>query len=94
MTESKPARLRRGWCSRVDHAAPSAVEIVDQVRGAGTEGVIEQIQRRGDSVEVRVMLADGTDAMARLAAHVWDWLELRAGDIVAVRATAGVPLSA
>jgi hypothetical protein len=61
-----------------------AIEITGPARGRG-EAFIEAIRRRGSEVEVAVLMADGSDATARLAASDWDWLELRAGDIVPVR---------
>jgi hypothetical protein len=65
-------------------AASMAIEITSPARGRG-EAFIEAIRRRGSEVEVAVLMADGSDATARLAASDWDWLELRAGDIVPVR---------
>jgi hypothetical protein len=65
-----------------------AIEITSPARGRG-EAFIEAIRRRGAHVEVAVLLADGSDATARLTALDWDWLELRAGDIVPVRPLPG-----
>jgi hypothetical protein len=64
---------------------PAPVEITRRVPRDGAEGVIEQVRRHGDNVEVDLLLCDGSDATARLDVGEWDWLELRAGDIVAVR---------
>jgi hypothetical protein len=47
--------------------------------------MIERIRHRGDVVEVGLLLGDGRDALARLNSDAWEWLELRAGDIVRVR---------
>ena len=61
------------------------VEISAQPQDMSTEAFVEQVRRRGTHVEVDVLLADGRDAIARLDAAEWDWLEVRPGDIVPVR---------
>jgi hypothetical protein len=73
--------LRRG-------RSPAAVEIADHPGQACSEGVIERISHRRGAVEVTLVLADGTGASARMDRHRADWLELRTGDIVPVRAAA------
>jgi hypothetical protein len=67
----------------------ASVELAPHGRGAPGEAFIERIRRGERLVEVDVLLADGSDAIARLDAYDWDWLEMNAGDIVPVR-----PLSA
>jgi hypothetical protein len=74
-------------CSPAEAPRPAPVEIAEHAR-AGAEGVIEEFRRRGESVEVDLLLADGSDATALVHVHDWEWLELRAGDIVPVRAVA------
>lgn len=59
--------------------------IADVGSCGATEGVIERVRRVGGRVEVRMLLSDGSDGVARLEVHEWDWLELRYGDIVPVR---------
>jgi hypothetical protein len=61
---------------------------------APTEAFIEQVKQRGESVEVTLLLPDGSDAMASLDLHDWRWLEFRPGDIVPVRRLALGRLSA
>jgi hypothetical protein len=63
----------------------AAVEITRPTPCGDAEGAIERVTRRGASVEVDLLLSDGSDATAQLHVHDWDWLELRAGDIVPVR---------
>lgn len=60
------------------------VRIVGDSRRHGVEAVIERITLGGDCVGVRLLMADGSTAAARLARDEWDWLELRRGDIVPV----------
>jgi hypothetical protein len=70
------------------HLQPAHANAVEMARPTpcdDAEGVIEQVTRRGASVEVDLLLSDGSDATAQLHVHDWDWLELRAGDIVPVR---------
>jgi pimeloyl-ACP methyl ester carboxylesterase len=64
------------------------VEVTGHASNGHPEGLIERISRDGRSIEVALMLSDGTDARARLDLVDWDWLELRPGDIVRVRPTA------
>jgi hypothetical protein len=59
--------------------------IADDTSRTGTEGLIERVHRLGRRVEVRLLLSDGRNGVARLDVHDWNWLELRSGDIVAVR---------
>ena len=61
------------------------VAILDpRVRGE-REAVIERIRRRARRVDVRLTLDDGAVAEACLEPGELEWMELRAGDIVAVR---------
>ena len=77
----RTALLRAGR----EHAS---IDIADDPRCASSEAVIERIARRRDAVEVTLVLADGTGASVRMDRHRADWLELRPGDIVPVRAPA------
>jgi hypothetical protein len=77
------------WGAVAAGRARTAVDIAEYPRQACGEGVIERITQRRDRVEVKLLLADGTGAAARLDRHRADWLELRAGDVVGV-----VPLPA
>jgi hypothetical protein len=70
----------RGSCRR-----SVAVEFAGQGRDASDEAFIERVRHRGERVEIAVLLADGSDATARLDCSDWEWLELRAGDIAPVR---------
>jgi hypothetical protein len=63
----------------------AVVEMTKWTHSGDAEGVIEQVTRRGTSVEIDLLLSDGSDATAQLHVYDWDWLELRAGDIVPVR---------
>lgn len=58
------------------------------------EAFVERVRRHGARVEVDVLLADGRGAIARLDAAEWDWLEVRAGDIVPVHCLQRAMLSA
>jgi len=69
------------------------VELAPHGRGAPGEALIERIRRGRSLVEVDVLLADGSDAIARLDAYDWDWLEINAGDIVPVRPVSGPAIS-
>ena len=71
--------------SRPAGACGAAVEITGHARGMTGEAFIEQVRRYGVHVEVDMLLADGTDAMARLDAIEWDWLGMCTGDIVPLR---------
>jgi len=70
----------RGSCR-----ASVAVEFARDGRGASDEAFIERVHLRGERVEIAVLLADGSDATARLDSADWEWLELRTGDIAPVR---------
>jgi hypothetical protein len=61
------------------------VELARHAAGATSEAFVEGVRRNGDYVEVAVMLADGSDATARLGTVEWDWMGHRPGDIVLVR---------
>ena len=76
---TRPSRTR-GSCRR-----GVAVEFAGPGRDLSDEAFIEHVRRRGDRVEVVVVLADGSDATARMEHADWEWLELRAGDIAPVR---------
>jgi hypothetical protein len=76
---TRPLRTR-GSCR-----ASIAVEFASEGPSASGEAFIERVRRRGEHVEIAVLLADGTDATARLEHADWEWLELRAGDIAPVR---------
>jgi hypothetical protein len=69
----------------VSPTPPTAVEITGHARHADIEGVIERTCRQRARVEVTLLLSDGSAAEADLHVHDWDWLDLRLGDIVAVR---------
>jgi len=62
-----------------------AVELARYAHGVAAEAFIEAVRRRGEHVEVNLLLADGRGATARLSAVDWEWLEVGAGDIVPVR---------
>jgi hypothetical protein len=61
------------------------VAILDPRERAPREGLIERIACGPRRVEITLMLDDGAGAEACLEPHEVEWLELRAGDIVAVR---------
>lgn len=61
---------------------------------AGAEGYIEAVIRRGERIELDVLLGDGRGATATLSVTDWEWLELGAGDIVPVRHVSAGWLSA
>ncbi len=60
-------------------------EITGAARGLTPEGVIDRVRTSDGQIDVRLVLHDGTTGRARLAAADWEWLELRRGDIVALR---------
>jgi hypothetical protein len=62
-----------------------AVEISRRNDAGSAEAFIEGVRHCGANVKLDVLLADGRDATACVDAVTWEWLELRAGDIVAVR---------
>jgi hypothetical protein len=80
--------LRRSR-SRAESRLLAPVLIADDTSRTGTEGVIERVHRLGRRVEVWLLLSDGGNGVARLDVHDWNWLELRSGDIVAVRRVRG-----
>ncbi|HEY1776634.1 MAG TPA: hypothetical protein VGG41_10795 [Solirubrobacteraceae bacterium] len=61
------------------------VEFAHQSPSTQEEAFIQRVRRHGEHVEIAVLLADGSDATARLGRADWEWLELRAGDIAPVR---------
>lgn len=69
------------------------VELTPHAGCATGEAFVEDVRRRGDSVEVAVLLSDGSDATAHLDVVEWDWLDHRPGDIVLVRRAGWVALS-
>ena len=81
--------LRRRLRSAATPVSPAAVAIAGDDLGGETEGVIERVQRIGAEVDVVMLLSDGGSAVARLCVEDWDWLELRVGDIIAVRLLSG-----
>jgi flavin reductase (DIM6/NTAB) family NADH-FMN oxidoreductase RutF len=62
------------------------VEIVGLAHGGGLEGVIETVHDDGRRITIELLLADGSARHADLDPDDWDWLELRAGDIVDLNA--------
>jgi hypothetical protein len=69
---------------RAEPRAFAHVEIADAGSRGAAEGVIERVRRVAHSVEVRMLLSDGSEGVAVLDVHDWDWLELRYGDIVPI----------
>jgi hypothetical protein len=61
------------------------VAILDPRERGSREGAIDRIRRDAQHVDVRLTLDDGTAATACLAPDEASWMELRTGDIVAVR---------
>ena len=58
---------------------------IAQERGSSDrEGLIESMNRRRSEVEARIVLDDGTAAVAVLPHDDADWLEIERGDIVFV----------
>ncbi|MGD0196838.1 MAG: hypothetical protein ABSC56_02855 [Solirubrobacteraceae bacterium] len=66
-------------------AGSATVELAGHEVRSAREAFVERVTRRRGCAEVSVLLADGSDATARLAAIDLDWLDVRAGDIVFVR---------
>jgi hypothetical protein len=75
----------RRFAFRIGARQRAPAELLPQPQDMSAEAFVERVRRRGAHVEVEVLLADGRDATARLDAAEWDWLEVRAGDIVPVR---------
>jgi hypothetical protein len=75
-------------------AARPIVELAGHAGGEGREAFVAQVSRRGGRAEVAVLLADGSDATARLDVGELDWLDVRTGDIVLVRASECAAFSA
>jgi hypothetical protein len=71
--------------SRVRESGGTHVELTRHGACATGEAFVEDVRRSGDGVEVAVLLADGSDATARLDVGEWEWLDHRPGDIVLVR---------
>jgi hypothetical protein len=63
----------------------TALQISPRRRRGASEGMIERIERRGDCVEISLLLDDGSSAAATLAQDEASWLELETGDIVFVK---------
>jgi hypothetical protein len=80
--------------TRLRQSGGSLVELTRHAACATSEAFVEDVRRSGDSVEVAVLLADGSDATARLDAVEWEWLDHRPGDIVLVRRPEWVAVSA
>jgi translation initiation factor IF-1 len=70
------------------------VELAGHADSAGREAFVAQVKRRAGRAEVAVLLADGSDATARLDVGELDWLDVRTGDIVFVRRSPCAALSA
>jgi len=77
--------FRRTFPSWASCGSDAAVVIAGGDLDSGSEGVIESVRRVGAEVDVHMLLSDGGTGVARLDVFEWDWLELRVGDIVAVR---------
>lgn len=79
---------RRRHERRALSEAASSVVIVGHARSGDCEGVIDRIRYLGgrERVEARLVLSDGSPAVAEMGADEWEWLELRVGDIVSVLA--------
>jgi hypothetical protein len=60
------------------------VAIAQQRGSSDREGLIESLHRRRDGVEARIVLDDGSPAIAVLPRDDADWLEIERGDIVFV----------
>jgi hypothetical protein len=88
----RPGPPRHRW--RIGFLRGGDTEAGSAGQCAPTEAFIEQVRQRGESVEVTLLLPDGSDAMASLNLHDWRWLEFRPGDIVPVRRLALGQLSA
>jgi hypothetical protein len=88
----RPDTPRHRW--RIGLQRGGETEAGPAGRCAPTEAFIEQVSQRGESVEVTLLLPDGSDGMASLNLHDWRWLEFRPGDIVPVRRLALGQLSA
>jgi hypothetical protein len=82
---------RRFVCAR--RRGRRRVLIVGHAHTGDREGVIDHARYRGPSVEASLVLSDGSPAVARMDAEDWDWLELRAGDIVSVCLPLEAPVS-
>lgn len=80
--------------SRLRQSGGVPVELTRHGACATSEAFVEDVRRSGDSVEVAVLLADGSDATARLDLVEWEWLDHRPGDIVLVRRPEWVAVSA
>lgn len=79
--------------SRLGESRGSQVELTRHGACATGEAFVEGVRRSGDSVEVAMLLADGSDATARLDAGEWEWLDHVPGDIVLVRRPERVAVS-
>jgi hypothetical protein len=66
-------------------ARGAAVELAGHGDYTAREAFVQAVSRRGGQAVVAVLLADGSDATARLDVGELDWLDVRAGDIVFVR---------
>jgi hypothetical protein len=75
-------------------AGRQIVQLSGHADRTGREAFVAQVSRRGGRAEVAVLLADGSDATARLDVGELDWLDVRTGDIVLVRASECAAFSA
>jgi hypothetical protein len=92
MTREEPSCFRDALlCER--RCGRRRVLIVGHAHTGDREGVIDHARYRGPSVEASLVLSDGSPAVARMDAEDWDWLELRAGDIVSVCLPLEAPVS-
>jgi hypothetical protein len=76
--------MQSAYKRRATVSTRTAVGIASHGCRHDTEGIIREIARSEDQVEIDLLLADGTHATARLDALECTWLELRVGDIVPV----------
>ncbi|MGO9976728.1 MAG: hypothetical protein ACLP01_28775 [Solirubrobacteraceae bacterium] len=82
--------MQSAYKHRATTSTGTVVEIACHACPHEAEGIIQQIARSADQVEIDLLLSDGTHATARLGALEWTWLELRVSDIVPVRVHAGL----
>lgn len=72
-----------------------ALELAHDVRGRPTvEAFVERVRRGDAQVEAELVLADGSEGIAHVETHEWDWHDVHAGDIVRVRPAQPAGLSA
>jgi hypothetical protein len=83
----------RRFALRAASRPTERVLIMGHARTGDREGVIDHVRYRRLSVEASLVLSDGSPAVARMDTEDWDWLELRAGDIVSVCLPLEAPVS-